>query len=361
MRVCINYIPLNATTLPAVVDPPLHDVIFQKVAQAKWFSKVDIEDAYNHLALHPDSCHLTAFTTPWGTFEYTVLPFGWSNAPAIFQVYMEWVLRPLLYDAAIAFQDDIIVFSDTKQQHHVHLRQTRRLLATHGLRPNEKKSVYIKTSLVYLHTRLAHMVVEPIIPHQAISDWPIPRSRLALQRFIGTVNVFRNYIPSFAGLAEPLYKCTGEKWVWGDDQTQSFHRLKAAVRGALSLAPHVPGQSQDLIVDASLKCLGVILKENSRPIAVISRLLSQAERNYDTTERELLAVVWGLERLYHMTAGATTITVHTDHMDLVSHLKPSNTVRRRNRWIEWLARFRLKWTHVRGADNPADGPSRLYE
>lgn len=311
--------------------------------------------------MHPDSTKYFAFRTPWGDFEHLTLPQGWCNSPAYFQKLMTWVLRQYWNTCAIAFMDDIPVFSPNTQTHYIHVRQVTKTLQNAGFVISRSKSIYHQKQITLLGYLVSSGGFRPQMNFQAIAEWPIPATKLHVQQWVGTINHMRNHIPNLAKLASPLYDALGATFTMGAIQVKSFHETKHAALRALTLHTHTPGCNQHMILDASLTGLGVILEEKGKPIAVVSRCLSAAEQNYDTTERELLAVVWGLERLYHFTAGTPSITVHTDHANLVTTLKPSLTVRRRNRWIEWLSRFHLTWQHIPGAENPADGVSRLYE
>jgi hypothetical protein len=361
MRVCINYIPLNAISVPVLYDVPLADVMFNRITLHRFFTKIDIKDAYGHIELQEENRYATAFHTPFGDYEYCRLPFGWAPSPAYFQKYMHWVLKGLLVDIAYVFQDDIAIFSHTLAQHVIHVRLVESALRRAGLQINHEKSLYHKTTFIFIGVRLSHNRISAVDPAATLRNWPQPRSFRALQRWLGTINQFRPFIPSLSVLTLPFDQREGHKWQWMEHHSKSFQRLNAAAARSIALAPHRPHQPQTLTVDASLLGLGVILEENRRPIAIASRRLTTAESNYDTTERELLAIVWALEHLWHLTIAASSILIRSDHKNLVDHLRPSATQRRRNRWLERLMQFNVQWEFIPGIRNPADGPSRLWD
>lgn len=361
-RIVIDYIPLNKVTPPVVFRPPNMQHMLQTAATGYVFSKIDIVDAYAQLAIHKEDWHYFTFLTPWGTFTFTRLSQGWCAAPAHWQFFIFQLLRHFWHLCLFAWHDDILVFTKSIQEHHVKLRQITRTIRQAGLQIHDVKSTYLQTSIRILGVQLSHGRVTPIIPWETIQQWKTPTNVHQLKRFIGTIGAFRDYIPCLSQLTRELDKLTGNtKWEWKAIHNQSFHQLKHVVKRAISLATHEPGIQQDLIVDASDRGLGALLKEKKAVIAVISRKLTPPETRYDTKERELLAVHWAIEKLFHFTHDATSIRVHTDHMNLVTSLKGLASRARVNRSLDWLSNFPITWTHIPGTLNPADGPSRLYD
>lgn len=362
-RIVIDYIPLNKVTPPVIFRPPiLQDLLHTAAANGHYFSKIDIVDAYAQLAIHPDDWHFFAFLTPWGTFTFTRLSQGWCAAPAHWQNYIFNLLRAFWGLCLFAWHDDILVYTKTQLEHHVRMRQIRAVLLRAGLRIHEAKSVFLRSNIKILGTHISHGRVRPIIPWETIQNWRTPTNVRQLRQFIGTIGAFRDYIPGLSMLTRELDILSGmTHWSWLAKHDQSFHALKKAASQAIELATHEPGIPQHLYIDASDRGLGAVLKEKKFVIAVISRKLSDAETRYDTKERELLAVHWAVEKLFHFTHDATNITVHTDHANLVTSLKGTAARGRVNRSLNWLSDFPITWTHVPGTHNPADGPSRLYD
>jgi hypothetical protein len=361
-RIVIDYIPLNKITPPVTFYPPNMLSMLQTASSGYYFSKVDIVDAYAQLAIHPDDWHYFAFHTPWGIFTFTRLSQGWCAAPAHWQHFISQLLRQYWQVCLFAYHDDILLFTKTQQEHYVKLRQIKSLLSRAGLAVHDLKSKYVQTSIKILGTNLSHGRVSPIIPWETIQQWKVPSNVHQLRRFLGTIGAFRDHIPSLSQLTRDLDKLTGNTpWHWDATHSHSFHMIKRAAVNAVALAPHRVGVPQKLVVDASDRGLGALLEENQHIIAVISRRLTSAESGYDTKERELLAIHWAIEKLFHFTHDATNILVHTDHANLVTSLKGTASRGRVNRSLEWLSNFPLTWTHIPGRLNPADGPSRLYD
>ncbi|OAA33859.1 reverse transcriptase [Cordyceps fumosorosea ARSEF 2679] len=296
-RVVGDFTPLNRVSIPLSYDTPNTEDMFHTASRHRVFSKVDIKDAFHHLILDETSRHLTAFATPDGDFQYCRLPQGWCNSPAYWQRFITFVLRGLLGLSCFAFADDIIIYGMTDKELFVRERQVLKRLNSAGLVLNYKKCLWHKPSVPYLGTRLGHGTISPIVPTATLENWPIPRHKKQLQEFLGTVNAFRPYIPNLSALVADITPLTGNApWRWNATTTLSFQRIRDACLRAMTIHTHTPGARLELILDASLKGLGAILKENGRVTAIISRKLSAAERNYDTCERELLASVWSTQR-----------------------------------------------------------------
>lgn len=361
-RIVIDYIPLNRVTPPVTFRPPNMMLMLQRASTGYFFSKIDLVDAYAQLALSTADWHLFSFWTPWGNHTFTRLSQGWSAAPAHWQHYISTLLRRFWHTCCFAYHDDIIIFTATKEEHFVKLRQVKRVLSDSGLAIHDKKSEYLRTSIKIVGLNLTHGRVSPVIPWDSIAQWKEPTNVSQLRRFLGTVNSFRDFLPSLSNFTADLDKLTGKApWHWESNHRHCFQQIKSLLRRAISLSTHTPGVMQQLIVDASDKGIGVILKEHKSVIACISRRLTPTETSYSAKERELLAVHWGTERLFHFTHDATSIQVFTDHANLVTSLKGMSGRGRINRSLDWLSNFPIHWTHIAGKTNPADGPSRIYD
>jgi hypothetical protein len=361
-RLVIDLTPLNKVSATVSHSGPRLEDVLQRASRNKFFSKIDIKDAFWLLELDPASRYLTAFDTPWGTFEYNCLPQGWCNAPAYWQRFVTLLLRDLIFTCCFAIADDILVFGSTQQECWVRTRQVRSTLRRAGVPENENKSLVCATSVAFFGYTLSFERWRPIQNTDTISEWRPPASKVELQQFLGTINVFRDHIPSLSDLISPLTHLTGDtKWVWGATQTKAFQQTKAAALRQMWRHPHLAGVEQELYIDASDLGLGAILKENGRVVAIISRRLTRAETSYDTKHRECLGAVWATKSLVHIVSDAPKLTIHTDHLNLVTSLRASATSERVNRWIDWLSNFPISWRHVKGALNPADGPSRQWD
>ena len=150
MRMCIDYRALNKQTKKNRYPLPRIDDLFDKLQGATVFSSIDLQSAYHQVRLKPEDVPKTAFTTPFGLFEYTVLCFGLTNAPATFQSVMNDVLRDVLGKFVLVYLDDIIVFSKTEDEHLMHLEIVMRLLREHKLYAKLSKCSFAQSEILFL-------------------------------------------------------------------------------------------------------------------------------------------------------------------------------------------------------------------
>jgi hypothetical protein len=268
----------------------------------------------------------TAFNTPLGHFEYKVLPFGLVNAPAVFQALINDVLRDMLNIFVFVYLDDILIFSPSLQVHVQHVRRVlQRLLENRLFVKAEKCSFYVP-SVTFLGSVIsAEGISMDPAKVRAVTEWPVPDSRVALQRFLGFANFYRRFIQGFSQVAAPLTALTSVKsrFRWSEAAQAAFVQLKTLFTSApILLSPDV---SEQFIVevDASEVGVGAVLSQRSstdgrvHPCAFYSHRLVPAERNYDVGNRELLAVRLALGEWRHWLEGSTVpFVVWTDHRNL---------------------------------------------
>ncbi|CAK44870.1 uncharacterized protein An05g02090 [Aspergillus niger] len=301
---------------------------------------------------------LTTFRCHMGTYQYTVLPFGIGTAPAEWQIYIENVLWEFLGNNVTIHLDDILVFSDNEQEHDRICQGIETRLRQNGLALKERKCQRKVREVVYCGHRYSYNRCSPVISDGTIRNWPKPRNKTELRKFLGVVNFFRDYIPMLAHHATPLYDATKQdgKWTWRQDL--AFENVKRLEQRMLDTAYFDPTRKCTLRTDASSFAIGAQLMQGGLTCAIISRRLTPPERNYTVTERELLAVIYALEKWFPLLEGSPGIRVQTDHKNLAYELKESMTNRRMNRWILFAGRFRLTWSYLPGEQNSADGFSR---
>jgi len=358
LRLCVNYIPLNAITKKFVYAPASSRQLRSRITQATWYVSIDLENAFHAIPVRESDRWKTAFRTPHGVYEWCVMPFGLTNAPGTFQRYAERVLQGLPFNITIHI-DDILVYEATRSSCEKALKAVLKRLHTHELPVNRDKSVLIPTTtIVFTGYKFSNGCSEPCIDTKTLSQWPIPRTPTQLRAFLGTINVMRDYIPNHAKMAQPLFSSTGKNWTWTPNQHQAFLRLREKSTQYIRHQRYDPASESALVTDASLFAIAAWHFQGTRPIALWSRALTPAERNYTADERELLAVVEALKTWQYDLESSIGILVRTDNMINTATLKESKTNRRKNRWIEYLSQYKLTWQHLPGARNPADSPSR---
>ncbi|GJT26640.1 putative reverse transcriptase domain-containing protein [Tanacetum coccineum] len=282
-RMCIDYRELNKLTVKNRYPLPRIDDLFDQLQGSSVYSKIDLRSGYHQLRVREEDILKTAFRTRYGHYEFQVMSFGLTNAPAVFMDLMNRVCKPYLDKFVIVFIDDILIYSKNKQEHEEHLKLILELL--------KKEELYAKFSKC---------------------EFWIPKVQ-----FLGLAGYYRRFIEGFSKIAKPMTKLTQKKvkFEWGDKQETAFQLLKQKLCSAPILA--LPKGSEYFIVycDASMKGLGAVLIQREKVIAYASHQLKIHEKNYTTHDLELGAVVFSLKLWRHYLYG-TKCTMFTDHKSL---------------------------------------------
>ena len=329
---------------------PLVSDLLDAPRKARIYTKIDLRHAYNLVRIAPGDEWKTAFRTCYGSFEWLVMPFGLSNAPAAFQRFVNEVFADLLDVCVVVYLDDILIYSDNPDEHRAHVREVLRRLRRHHLYARADKCEFHAESVEYLGYILSReglTMAESKI--KAILDWPEPRKVRDIQSFLGFANFYRRFIHNYSEIVLPLTRLTRKGVPWDFDQKcrDSFNVLKSAFTSAPVLHHWVPDHQITVETDASDYAIAGILSITSdsgelHPVAFHSRTLSGAELNYDTHDKELLAIFEAFKTWRHYLEGsATPIDVVTDHKNLEYFSTSKILTRRQARWSEYLSQFNL--------------------
>ena len=215
----------NVYPLPRVDD------LLNQLHGAKCFSKIDLRSGYHQVRIHPDDVHKTAFNTRYGHFEFCVLPFGLTNAPATFMHLMQDIFRPHLDQFVIVFLDDILIYSPDELSHHKHVRVALDLLRKHKLFAKLSKCAFFQKSVSFLgHVVSADGVSMESDKIAAINNWPTPTNVKDVRAFLGLAGYYRNFVAQFSAISSPLTLLLQHQqpFVWTTDQQQAFDAAEAS-------------------------------------------------------------------------------------------------------------------------------------
>jgi len=349
--------------------PQTHmNTIFTSIVKPRFISKFDLKSAFLQIPLSEESCKYTAFGIPGrGLFEFTVTPFGIKTGCAIMQRLMDRLFGVKYQPYIFTYLDDLVCVSDDYETHLKLLQEILEKFREANLMLNFEKCQFFVEETEYLGYKLCKEGISPLKSKvEVILNFPVPNTKRKLRRWIGVCSWYRQFIPHFAEITAPLTKLTSPKsvWKWTDECMSSFETLKKAMTSAPILAnPTIEGKYV-LEVDASDRSLGAVLKQEQeevlKVIAYASRTLSDRERKFTTTEKECLAVLWGIHHKFRQYLLGRRFTVRTDHMALRWLHNLKDPTGRLARWALTLQEYPCDIVHHKGTLNvTADLLSRV--
>jgi hypothetical protein len=367
-RMCIDYRMLNKATIRNTYPLPRIEDCINRLGNAKHLTTLDLTSGYWQMRVAPQDIPKTAFNTRYGKYEFLVMPFGLTNAPSTFQMLMNQILRPYIDKFVLVYLDDIMVYSNSLDEHKHHLRLVFEALRDANLYAKPKKCVFNKPEVEFCGHIVGSGVVKVLDQKvKVIRDWPVPKNVHEVRQFYGLANYYRRFIKHFAAIAAPLselFKTVDKESdkrnkrrpiVWNTACQIAFNRLKDALSNAPVLAQPDPSKPYIIETDASDFAIGYALMQKGdddqiHPIAYEGSKLSNAELKYPVHEKELLAVKRALEKWSHYIENGQTTTILTDH----ESLKYMNTVktpsRRLARWVDAFQSYKIDIQYRRGTE-----------
>ncbi len=351
LRLVVDYRDLNQKIELDEFPIPLSRTIMSRLPRAKIFTKFDVRSGFANIRMKPGSEPATAFKTFFGLFEYQVMPMGLATAPSVFQRFINSVLAPYLDLFCFAYLDDIIIFSDSVEEHQKHVDLILQALRDNELHLKPSKCSWFQDTVSFLGFTVVagrgiRMSDDKI---QGIRASPVPRGLSDLRSFLGLVNFYDKFIPHYSDIVSPLTDLTKKDspWNWTDRCQEAFDRLLSAIRNDVFLAAFNPDLPCTLETDSSdVAYAGVISQPGPdgslRPLIFFHHKFKDHEKGWDAADKELYAIIFAFDRYRHFLAQPKfPVEVFSDHRNLAKFMFSSDLLKshdgRLARWWEKLA------------------------
>jgi len=361
LRLCVDYRGLNRITIANRYPLPLMAELQDRIGGAQYFTKMDLKNGYHLVRIKEGDEWKTAFRTRYGLYEFLVMPFGLSNAPATFQDMINHIFRDMIDLGLLAYIDDLLIYAKTREEHDEIVLEVLKRLQTNKLALSAEKCEWRKEEvefLGYIVGREGIKMSEEKI--KGVLEWKSPTSLVEVQQFLGFANFYRRFIQDYSRVARPLTELTkgdGKDWKWTNEAEQAFKELKMRFTTAPILAHFEPERPAIVETDASDFALGAVLSQRDddnrlHPNAFHSRKFTPAEINYEIHDKELLAIVDSFKHWRRYLEGALhQVQVFSDHQNLEYFTTTKVLNRRQARWAQELAGIDFKIYYRPGNQN----------
>ena len=342
---------------------PKIDEMYAKLKGAKVFSTIDLRSGYHHIALGKSSRAKTAFVTPFGKYEFLMVPFGLAQAPAYFQLLMNKALKGLKF--AMTYLDDIIIFSQDELQHLEHLEIVFSHLREAGLKMKRSKCDFFKSEIHYLGHLISPEGISTL-PNKldSIRHMPVPNSTKEIKQFLGLTGYYRKFVPRFADISRPLTTLTKKdaKFEWTSACKKSFELLKEALCGEPVLKYADTSKLYTLYTDASkFGWAGVLTQPHTttidgkstttdHPVTFVSGLFRGSQLNWAALTKEAFAIYMSVKKLSFYLTDAQ-ILLRSDHKLLEKFLLKNMLNSKVNNWAMELEAFNIQFDYIKGSNN----------
>ena len=365
-RVCIDYWELNTATKKDHFPLPFIDQMLDRLAGNPHFSFLDGYSGYNQIAIAPEDQEKTTFTCPYGTFAFRRMSFGLCNAPATFQKCMMSMFSDLVEEVMEIFMDDFTVYGSNFEQCLNNLETVLRRCKDKQLALNWEKCHFMVTVGIVLGHKISANGLEVDQSKVSIIKTLAPSTTVkGIRSFLGHAGFYRRFIKDFSKIARPLCRLLEKdtRFNFDDSCKAAFEEIKIRLVQAPIMAAPEWDQGFEIMCDANDFAMGAVLGQRKekifRAIYYASRTFNEAQENYSTTEKEMLAIVFACEKFRPYILGSHII-VHTDHAAIKYLMSKKEAKPRLIRWVLLLQEFDLEIKDKKGCDNViADHLSRV--
>ncbi|KAL4272968.1 hypothetical protein GQ457_13G013660 [Hibiscus cannabinus] len=356
-RVCMDYRKLNKATRKDHFPLPFIDQMLDRLAGKQFYCFLDGYSGYNQIAIAPEDQSKTTFTCPYGTFAFRRMPFGLCNAPATFQRCMTAIFSDLNEDCLEIFMDDFSTFGEDFDNCLSNLEKVLKRCKETNLVLNWEKCHFMVDEGIVLGHKISSKGMEvDKAKIEVISKLPPPTTVKGIRSFLGHAGFYRRFIEDFSKITKPLCSLLeqGRPFEFNKDCTKAFNLLKQKLVTAPIVEPPDWKLPFELMCDANDYAVGAVLGQRKgkifHPIYYASKTLNDAQVNYTTTEKEMLAVIFAFDKFRSYLIG-TKVIVHTDHSAIKYLLSKKDAKPRLIRWILLLQEFDIEIIDRKGTEN----------
>jgi len=366
-RIVIDFRKLNEVTVGDSFPLPVISEILDALGNSKYLSTIDCVSGFYQVPVRTEDQAKTAFSTREGHFHYKKMPFGLKGAPATFQRLMTAVLSGIQGIKCLVYLDDVAVFGKDLETHNDRLREVFSRMRKHNLKLQPDKCEFLRKEVSYLGHVIGPTGVRPDEKQvKTVRDYPEPKTNRELKGFLGLAEYYRRFVPNFSKKAKPLTELLKRNvpYNWNDKTEAAFSTLKSILTTEPLLQYPDFTRPFVLTTDTSNDAIGAVLSQGlvgkDLPIAYASRKLLNAEKNYPTIEKELLAIVWACKHFRPYLYGRK-FTIVTDHHPLTWIFSVKDPSSRLLRWRLKLEEYEYEVKYKKGSSNTnADALSRIH-
>ena len=357
-RLCVDYRKLNSLTRQTPFFMPRIDEVLEGVGQASFISKLDLTKGYYQITVQETAIEKTSFICHWGRFEFTRMPFGVKNASAVFQELMQRVLHDTT-NYAMPYMDDVVIYSQTWDEHVVHIKEVLNRLRAARLTVNPSKCVWGGRTMTFLGHQVGDGLMSlPEHRVKALANYQRPATKKGLRAFLGSVGFYRRYAKQLATQTALLTPHTSKqapsRVEWNEEGEEAFKSILCTMAHTTALCIPLPTDEFSVVTDASGLGIGGVLQVRRQgewtPSAYFSRQLKGAEQRYLATEIEAIAVVESVKHFNYYLYGRT-FSIFTDHKPLTQLLSSEHLNPRLRRYAYKLQHWMLEIRYLPGKEN----------
>ena len=366
-RMCIDFKGINKYIVPENYPFPRIDDLVVRFRNAKYFTKLDIKWAFWSIPIREKDRYKTAFVTHHGHWQWKRLPFGLKSSPAIFQRCLANIIRKYnLNKSVVNYIDDILIFSETYEEHLKLIELTLNALFENGFKLNWQKCEFAAEEVVFLGHKIGYNTIQPLLDNIiAVKNFPVPKTRTQVRQFLGKINFYISYIPKASIVLDPLHSLLRKNvdFVWSAACQNSFNKIREYLCTEPILAIFDPNGPIIIHTDASIEGVGATLKqpqkdETLKPVFYFSRKLNKSQKLKKAIFLETLAVKEAILYWQYYLIGKEFI-VYSDHKPLENlNIKNCNDPQMRE-LLNYISQFNVKIKYNPGLKNlEADSLSR---